>query len=866
MRSYTPERARIIRSGELKQVNASEIVPGDLVEIAVGDRIPADIRISKIFGSCLRVDQAILTGESIGVQKTANRIPQGKGELLKQDQANMAFSGTTVTMGRAQGIVVLTGTHTAIGEIQASIKEADGEDNDTPLKKRLNAFGDQLARIISIICVLVWLINIRHFADPQHGGNYLRGAIYYFKIAVALAVAAIPEGLAVVITTCLALGTRKMAQKKAIVRSLPSVETLGCTSVICSDKTGTLTTNEMSVVRACVFQGGPSALTEYSVTGSTFSPNDGQVWLQSTPIFGMNSRNESLYLLSLISSLCNDAKISYCERTDRYVKVGESTEAALKVFSEKLGSEDAEFNKTLCKLNNNDRASALHSFWSNMFQRLQTLDFDRDRKSMSVIVESSQRILGSHRLLLVKGAPESIIRRSVQLYDDGKIYPLEEPVRKQLLERVDAYGGREALRVLGFAIRPYENPVVAVDPSEYCAVEDDLIFVGLMAMLDPPRAEIKEAIETCRSAGIRVIMVTGDAQPTARAIADRIGLVGGLSMTGPEFDALGDEKQRSAVAQLSVLSRTEPRHKQRLVQLLQDSGAVVAMTGDGVNDAPALRRADIGIAMGSGTDVARLAADMVLANDNFSTIVDAVEEGRCIYDNTKQFIRYLISSNIGEVVSIFLTVLLGLPEALSPVQLLWVNLVTDGLPATALSFNPPALGIMKARPRDRDEPLVGSWLLLRYVIVGGWVGLATVAGFAWWMMAASRGPQITWAQLTTPAQLLGTDMTLASTMSLSILVTVEMFNALNGISELDSLLAVGPARNPALIVATLLSMALHMGILYIDVFAGIFGVSGLNSEEWLAVLALSVPVVFIDEGLKALTRRRQGQEPKFKKD
>lgn len=859
-----------------------ELVPGDIVEVSVGDRVPADVRVIELHSAALRVDQAILTGESCSVQKYADAVVKGK-RAVKQDQINVLFSGTTVTMGRARTVVVNTGPKTAIGEIQNSI--ASQLDEKTPLKKRLDEFGDQLAKIISVICILVWVINFRHFSDPVHGG-LLRGAIYYFKIAVALAVAAIPEGLAVVITTCLALGTKRMARKNAIVRTLPSVETLGCTSVICSDKTGTLTTNRMCVTRVLLVADDAGHLEEYHVEGSDYSPlgavRDGRTHeIINSPL----PAGSCLAELAECCALCNDAQIVFDENNGGgkgFICMGEPTEAALKVLVEKLGGHDAALNKRLPKMSKRERANAVCSSLEQRYPRQATLDFDRDRKSMSVLCQDGHDDNGNgHSKLYVKGAPESILDRCshVRLAQDGSVVKLSKAIKSKILDAFAAYGKKEALRVLGLAVvrdvpLSHSKKWDLTDPKTFGQIEQHMTFLGLVAMLDPPREEVKESVQKCSEAGIRVIVITGDNQNTAESICRKIGIfspeedIRGKSITGHDFDQMNEKQQREIVQYARLFSRTDPAHKHRLVRLLQEAGEVVAMTGDGVNDAPALKKADIGVAMGSGTDVAKLAADMVLADDNFASIVAAVEEGRSIYNNTKQFIRYLISSNIGEVVSIFLTVLLGMPEALIPVQLLWVNLVTDGLPATALGFNPPDHEIMKHPPRSAREPIVSRWLLLRYCIIGAYVGLATVAGYAWWYMYASEGPKITLYHLMNYSScsskfpqigcqiFSGLFAKKAATMSLSILVTIEMFNAMNSLSENESLLTLPVWANPSLVLAILLSMALHFAILYIPLLSSLFSIVPLNGEEWLAVVAISLPIILIDEILKLASRIR----------
>lgn len=787
LREYSPDEAKVLRDeGVLRKLRSEELVPGDIIDLAVGDKIPADARVLSISSSVFRVDQAILTGESVSVEKQVEAIKDENA--VKQDQCNMLFSGTTCVIGKARAIVVKTGASTAIGDIHNSISSQISE--KTPLKRKLDDFGDMLAKVITVICILVWLVNIRNFNHPSHKG-WLGGAVYYFKIAVALAVAAIPEGLAAVITACLALGTKKMAKRGAIVRSLPSVETLGCTSVICSDKTGTLTTNQMSVSRVALVANNSGTIDELTVDGTSYAPigdvksSRGQA---VTP-----TKDSVLHDVAMICSLCNDARIVYDESTDSYGNIGEPTEAALQVLVEKFGTTDAGFNSQLKSLSKSDRSTACNDYYGNQCKRTATLEFTRDRKSMSVIVDNNT--------LFVKGAPESILDRCsyVRLSESSGPVPMTSAIRENLNKKVLEYGQNMSLRCIGLAKIENVNPVEfnLRDQTKFAQYENNMTFVGVVGMMDPPRPEVADSIAECKTAGIRVIVITGDNKNTAEAICRQIGVfdmdedLTGKSYTGREFDVLSQSEKIEAIKRASLFTRTEPSHKQQLVDLLKSIGEIVAMTGDGVNDAPALKKADIGIAMGSGTDVAKLAADMVLADDNFATIEKAVEEGRSIYNNTKQFIRYLISSNIGEVVSIFLTVLLGLPEALIPVQLLWVNLVTDGLPATALGFNPPDHDIMRRPPRSSKEPLVGGWLFFRYMIIGTYVGVATVFGYVWWFMYYTGGPQISYYQLShfhscsTLFPEIGCEMfnnaysMKATTMSLSILVVIEMLNAMN---------------------------------------------------------------------------------------
>ncbi|GAA5891555.1 hypothetical protein JCM5296_004256 [Sporobolomyces johnsonii] len=858
---YSPDEAKVIRDGRTVKVHAFELVPGDIISVAVGDKIPADSRVFSISSASFTIDQALLTGESHSVSKTTAVVEDA--DAVKQDMVNMLFSGTTVVNGKALAIVTATGTQTAIGDIHTSITAQISE--KTPLKQKVDDFGEQLAKVIAVICILVWVVNWRNFSDPSHGG-LLKGAIYYFKIAVALAVAAIPEGLPAVITTCLALGTKKMAKKHAIVRSLPSVETLGSTNVICSDKTGTLTTNQMSVSRFTIIENG--TVQDFKVEGTTYAPTGSILTVDGEKVDSQVLASPTVSRLAQIASLCNDAKIAYSQDNDSYTSVGEPTEAALKVLVEKIGVPASQLNFDPSTLSPAARVNAINEHLDSRFSRLLTFEFSRDRKSMSVLVRENAV---STAALFVKGAPESVLDRCDFIRTATGPAPLTPALRNELNQRLLSYGS-QGLRTLALAYVEDVDPDAAhykTDSSaKYVAFEQKMIFAGLVAMLDPPRPEVRGAIEKCRTAGVRVVVITGDNKNTAETICRQIGVFGehedltGKSFTGKEFDALSREDRLKAVLEASLFSRTEPGHKLAIVELLQEQGLVCAMTGDGVNDAPALRRANIGLAMGSGTDVAKLAADMILSDDNFATIESAIEEGRSIYENTKQFIRYLISSNIGEVVSIFLTVLLGMPEALMSVQLLWVNLVTDGLPATALGFNPPDHSIMRRPPRSSKEPLISGWLFFRYLVVGTYVGAACVFGYAWWFMFYEGGPQISWYQLThfhsCSAQFpeIGCDMFTnelarrATTVSLSILVVIEMFNALNSLAENESLLSLPPWKNMYLVGAIALSMALHFMILYVPFFSDLFMITPLNWAEWKAVVGISFPVIIIDEAFK----------------
>ncbi|XP_040885182.1 ATPase sarcoplasmic/endoplasmic reticulum Ca2+ transporting 1, like isoform X1 [Toxotes jaculatrix] len=868
LKEYEPEMGKVYRSDRksVQRIKAREIVPGDIVEVSVGDKVPADIRIVSIKSTTLRVDQSILTGESVSVIKHTESVPDLRA--VNQDKKNMLFSGTNIAAGKAIGVAVATGVSTEIGKIRDQM--AATEQEKTPLQAKLDEFGEQLSKVISLICVAVWAINIGHFNDPVHGGSWIRGAVYYFKIAVALAVAAIPEGLPAVITTCLALGTRRMAKKNAIVRSLPSVETLGCTSVICSDKTGTLTTNQMCVTKMFIIKnvdGDHVDLDAFDISGSKYTP-EGEVSQGGAKT--NCSSYDGLVELATICALCNDSSLDYNESKKIYEKVGEATETALCCLVEKMNV----FNSNVKNLSRIERANACCAVIKQLMRKNFTLEFSRDRKSMSVYCTPGKGDGGAK--MFVKGAPEGVIDRCTYVRVGTTRVPLTNAIKEKIMAVIRDWGtGRDTLRCLALATRDTPLKLEEMnleDSTKFADYETDLTFVGCVGMLDPPRKEVTGSIELCKAAGIRVIMITGDNKGTAIAICRRIGIfteeedVSGKAYTGREFDDLPSHEQAEAVRRACCFARVEPSHKSKIVEFLQGYDDITAMTGDGVNDAPALKKAEIGIAMGSGTAVAKSASEMVLADDNFSSIVAAVEEGRAIYNNMKQFIRYLISSNVGEVVCIFLTAALGLPEALIPVQLLWVNLVTDGLPATALGFNPPDLDIMGKPPRSPKEPLISGWLFFRYMAIGGYVGAATVGGAAWWFLYDSTGPGVSYYQLSHFMQchdenedFAGIDCEIFEaappmTMALSVLVTIEMCNALNSLSENQSLLRMPPWSNFWLLAAMTLSMSLHFMIIYVDPLPMIFKLTHLSFDQWMVVLKLSFPVIAIDEVLKFMAR------------
>ncbi|KAF3848921.1 hypothetical protein F7725_015418 [Dissostichus mawsoni] len=764
LKEYEPEMGKVYRQDRksVQRIKARDIMPGDIVEVAVGDKVPADIRLCSIKSTTLRVDQSILTGESVSVIKHTDPVPDPRA--VNQDKKNMLFSGTNISSGKAVGVVVATGGSTEIGKIRDEM--AATEQERTPLQQKLDEFGQQLSKVITLICIAVWLINIGHFNDPVHGGSWIRGAVYYFKIAVALAVAAIPEGLPAVITTCLALGTRRMAKKNAIVRSLPSVETLGCTSVICSDKTGTLTTNQMSVCRMFIVdqaEGDSCSLKEFTITGSH-----------------MPQREKFLDGKQVKSSQYDALNKGVFE------KVGEATETALTCLVEKMNVFDTDV-KGLSKV---ERANACNSVIKQLMKKEFTLEFSRDRKSMSVYC-TANKARSSVGKMFVKGAPEGLIDRCTHIRVGSDKVPLTPGIKEKVLSVIKEYGsGRDTLRCLALATRDHRlvrEEMKLEDSARFVDYETDLTFVGCVGMLDPPRTEVAASIRLCRLAGIRVIMITGDNKGTAVAICRRIGIFGenddvsSMAFTGREFDDLSPTAQREAVLKARCYARVEPSHKSKIID-------------------------------------------------------------------------------------IFLTAALGFPEALIPVQLLWVNLVTDGLPATALGFNPPDLDIMTKPPRNAREPLISGWLFFRYLAIGCYVGAGTVGAAAWWFVAAEDGPRITFYQLSHflqcgPENPEFTDLDCKvfespypMTMALSVLVTIEMCNALNSVSENQSLVRMPPWENVWLLGAICLSMSLHFLILHVEPLPMIFQITPLNLTQWLVVLKISLPVILLDEFLKFAAR------------
>jgi len=779
LKKITSPTAYVIRNGMEQEVPAEEIVPGDIVFLKAGDRVPADIRLLKTLH--LEAEESALTGESRPVRKEAQNICQGNTQLA--DQRNTVFMGTLITRGRGRGVVVSTGMDTEVGQIAGLIQEAD--ETETPLQRRLAGVGKKLVALCLVICAFVTVVGIAQ-------GN---PAYRMFLIGVSLAVAAIPEGMPAIVTVALAIGVQRMLRRHALIRKLPVVETLGCATVICSDKTGTLTKNEMTVRELWV--DGRTV----GVSGEGYSPK-GKFIAGGKEISVKDVPGLSLFLK--IAALCNNSMlvknglgISGFFRRSRgptWNIKGDPTEGALLVAAAKAG------------------------IWRERIEeeeeRIGEIPFDSERKRMSVIYRS-----GPEKFLYVKGAPDVILERSSYCLSGGKITPLTEEHKQDILSQNKGMAGR-AMRVLALAYRNISKNMDQYDET----LETGLIFLGLAAMIDPPRPEIKRAIKKCVEAGIRVIMITGDHPATAAAVAREIGL-GGLEngvITGSQIDALPEKEFSKVVDRVSVYARVSPKHKLRIVRCLKAKGNIVAMTGDGVNDAPAVKEADVGIAMGiTGTDVTKEASAMILADDNFATIVAAVEEGRIIYDNIRKFIRYMLACNIGEVITMFLAIILGLPLPLAPIQILFVNLVTDGLPAMALALEKGEQDIMSRPPRHPDESIFSGGLSRKIISRGLFIGVGTLLVFVLGLVLGEG------------------ELETARTMSFCSLVFFQLFYVFECRSDRSSLLRVGLLSNPYLIAAVLSSILMQLAVVYVPILQVIFKTVSLNNFHWAVVLSVT---------------------------
>ncbi|GED71524.1 calcium-translocating P-type ATPase, SERCA-type [Brevibacillus reuszeri] len=782
--------ARVMRDGHLAMIPASRLVPGDLVLLESGDRVPADMRL--IAANRLEIEESALTGESVPVGKTVKTIEQAMDvQVPLGDQKNLGFMGTMVTGGTGNGIVVATGMGTEIGKIAHLMNTA--EEAETPLQMRL----EQMGKILVVVAVLLTVVVIA--AGVWHGHDLFT----MFLAGVSLAVAAIPEGLPAIVTVALALGVQRMIRRNAIVRKLPSVETLGCASVICSDKTGTLTQNKMTATHVW------HSDTMYEVSGSGYDP-EGAFHHQGKAV--SVGRDGALSQILRIAERCNNARLT-CEesstrnmlglgKTTRFWQViGDPTEGALKV----LAAKGQNGNK-----NNNQQS-----------MRVEELPFDSERKMMSVVEKGTDGIYS----LLTKGAAEAVLARSTHILWKGELQPLSATLRHQVLEQTERMAGK-ALRVLAFAYKTLQG-YRAGQPIN--TVESNLVFVGLAGMIDPPREEVRPAISLCHQAGIKTVMITGDHKVTAEAIARQIGLMRGYGevLEGRELDSMSESELAEHAERVTVYARVSPEHKLRIVRALQSRGHVVAMTGDGVNDAPAIKTSDIGIAMGiTGTDVTKEAADLVLRDDNFATIVAAVEEGRNIYDNIRKFIRYLLASNVGEILVMFFAMILGMPLPLVPIQILWVNLVTDGLPAMALGVDQAEKDTMYQHPRNKSENIFSRGLGWKIVSRGFLIGAMTLLAF--WL-TLRENPN---------------DLVHAQTVAFVTLVMAQLIHVFDCRSQY-SVFHRNVFENKYLVWAVISSLVLVLGVVYIDVLQPIFKTTDLNFRDWALILVTSGIPTFV---------------------
>ena len=799
LRKMSANEATVMRDGERRNVPAAEIVPGDIILIEEGDTIPADARL--IHSTALQTAEAALTGESLPVLKDIVRVA---GEASVGDRHNMIFSGTAVTYGRGKAVVTATGMQTEIGRIAVMLKQAPEE--TTPLQNELDRVGKMLGGVVVIIAVvmiatIILVENVRGFS-----------ALFDVLIlGVALAVAAVPEGLPAVVTAVLALGVQRMAKRNAIVRHLAAVETLGSANVIASDKTGTLTKNEMTV-RAVVTASG-----RVNFEGTGYAP-EGRVQLADGAALEGALLVELEHALT-VADRANNAVLQ--ERGGRWAIQGDPTEGALIVAARKAGL----------------KAATL----SARFKRIGEVPFSSERKLMTTVhtdADQQKRVL-----VFTKGAPDVLLALCSREFVGEEPRPLSDGRRAEIMHANEALA-RQALRTLGVAARTMPADAFQQNDANE-SLEQELIFLGLIGMIDPPREETKEAVARAWNAGIRPMMITGDHPKTAAVIAGELGITtDGRAVTGAELDTMTDETLAQTVREVSVYARVNPEHKLRIVNALQSGGAIVAMTGDGVNDAPALKTANIGVAMGiTGTDVAKEAADVVLTDDNFATIVAAVEDGRAIFSNIRKFLRYLLSSNIGEVMTMFFGVLLAKEIGLHAegdavvlpllaTQILWINLVTDGAPALALGVDPPDEGLMQRPPRSRGEGVITRrmWAGIFFV------GVIVAAGTLLVLDASLPGGLIEGSGNIHNAQ----------TMAFTTLMLFQLFNVLNARSDERSALR-GLFKNHWLWGAILLSLALHMAVIYIPFLQKAFSTVSLSLGEWLRCAAVASSVLWLSE-------------------
>ncbi|NCU25382.1 cation-translocating P-type ATPase [Candidatus Nomurabacteria bacterium] len=770
LKKMSSPNAKVIRNGQMTTIPASEVVPGDICVIEAGDIVPADMRLTE--SSSLKIEEASLTGESVPVEKDAGVTVSADAGL--GDRLNMCYMSTSVTYGRGTGIVVGTGSSTEIGRIAEKL--TDIKEESTPLQKNLNKLGKLLGVLCLAVCAVVFVHGI------IMGGEILE----VFMTAISLAVAAIPEGLPAVVTIVLALGMRRLADKNAIMKQLLAVETLGSVDVICTDKTGTLTQNEMTVKVAWVYN------REYLFDGRGYSL-EGEMTGNGVQIIASDSGEKPVDRLMQNAALCTDAVIRTEE--DEISLIGEPTEGAIIVAAEKSGISVEEIRER--------------------FPRKGDLPFDSERKMMTTFHDDP---FGGGSISFTKGAPDIVLGRCDSIVTDNGVMPLNDEIREAVMSVNSSLAGT-ALRILGFAMKK--------DPSEVDLVaESDMTFIGLTGMIDPERPEAKAAIAVCKNAGIRAVMITGDYMDTAKAIAANLGLSagGGSVMSGRELDSISDMELKDVVERTTVYARVSPEHKVRIVSALRENGHIAAMTGDGVNDAMALKKADIGVAMGiTGTEVAKNTANMILTDDNFATIVSAVKEGRIIYGNIRKFVGFLLSCNVGEILVIFITSLIMGPKfvPLIPIQLLWLNLVTDSFPALALGREKGEPGIMNEKPRDPGESIINRSMLRTILTQSIAIFVSVFAAFLIGGGAQSASDR-------------------ARTFAFVTLVCAELIRAFSARSEHTSVFRIGLFSNKFLNISVLISAVLLVAVVYLPFMQPVFHTVSLSMADWGVILSLSV--------------------------
>lgn len=775
LKEMASPHAKALRDGQVVEIASHEVVPGDVVILEAGDYIPADLRLVESIN--LKIDEAALTGESVPVEKDAKAVLPEDASL--GDRINSAYMGTVITYGRGKGVITDTGMKTQMGNIAGMLNSSS--DEATPLQKKLDSLGKLLGIVCLSICGIIFVLGL------------LRGMELFdiFMTSVSLAVAAIPEGLTVVVTVVLAMGMQRMVKCNAIIKRLSAVETLGSTTVICSDKTGTLTQNKMTIQR--IYDGKEL----YDVSGTGYSPA-GDILDASG-----NKRADAVQKILECVLLCNDAIYD----PEKESIVGDPTEGAMVVLSHKAGM--------------------VKDQWEKKYPRLQEIPFDSDRKLMSTFHN-----IDGKTVMYTKGAPDELLRRCIAIDLNGTVEELSEEKRQEILAANQGFA-EDALRVIGAAYKQVEQ----VDTS--FEAENDLIFVGLVGMIDPPREEAKDAINVCKKAGIQVKMITGDHKITATAIGRQLGIVeeGAVAVEGREISEMDDEQLRESVKTVNVFARVSPEHKVRLVDAVRANGDIAAMTGDGVNDAPSLKHADIGVAMGiTGTDVSKEAADMILTDDNFASIVRAVAEGRTIYSNIRKVVGFLLSCNIGEILVIFIAMLAGMPVPLVAIQLLSINLITDAFPAFALGMEKEEPGVMDRHPRDPSEPIVDKKMAIAVGIQSIALAIGTLGAFSYGYFAHQ-------------------DLDVARTACFLTLVLGELLRAYSSRSEKVSIFKMRIFENSYLNKCVIASLAFLLASIYIPVLNPIFGTVMLTFDEIIVSLVLALVPMLGGELAKKIINR-----------